>query len=102
MLIQTVLQFPETSPEFTLRESMKFLGEHLSPHFVSESSNGYRASKDTNTDVAVFCLSRHGFAEQNRSYRYVVQSLSRNNTIRGQVCFDDIRSAVTASNDLIA
>lgn len=85
-----------------LKEAMHRLGLHLDKKFVKESDKGYRASLNDNLDLAIFCLSQFGQEDSNREYKYVIQTLAKNNTIKSQTVFEDIRDAIEVLNKQVA
>jgi hypothetical protein len=85
-----------------LKEAMQLFAEHLDERFLQEGYKGYRASLDDDLDLAVFCLSQFGQEDSNREYKYVIQTLAKNNTIKSQTCFDDVWDAIEILNKQIA
>lgn len=78
---------------------MEYLKERLLPGFYQETDHGFRASLRTNHDVAVFCVSPYSTEDTNKNWAYVVQVLSKNNTIVAQTRFEDIEIALDALNN---
>lgn len=85
-----------------LKESMQLFAEHLDKKFVKENEKGYRASLNDKLDLSVFCLSQFGQEDSNKDYKYVIQTLAKNNTIKSQTAFEDIRDAIEVLNKQIA
>lgn len=103
-MVQELFEFQndEETIKTNLRESMSLLSQHLDKRFRQETSNGYRASLNDNLDLSVFCLSQFGQEDSNKEYKYVIQTLAKNNTIKSQTVFEDIRDAIEVLNKQIA
>lgn len=84
-----------------LEDSVAYLSQNLDPKFVQEFSNGFRAELAKNLDIAVLCLSQYPPDAANTDYKYVVQTMAKNNTLKSLVGFDDVRDAVDVVNSQV-
>lgn len=87
--------------KMNLEEAMTFLFQNLDPKFAQDQFSGFRAELNDNLDIAVFCLSQYPPSRNNTHYKYVIQTLSKNNTIKSQTVFDDVRDAVDIVNSQV-
>jgi hypothetical protein len=87
--------------KLNLDDSMKYLRESLSLVFKQETDREFRAEASPTRDVSVFCISPFSDAKENTTWRYVVQILSKNNTIVRQDNFDALEEAIVAARKLL-
>lgn len=95
---QLLFQFEDNYVELNLKESIQFFAKHLDPRFVREKDYGFRTPLNSELDLAVSCVSQYEDEDSNYEYQYLVQTLSKNNTIRTQECYNDIKEVVEVLN----
>lgn len=88
----------EETNDLNLKESMRFLKEHLHSSFVCETSNSFITSLNDELDLSVTCLP---LVENGLKNRYVLSTLAKNNTLKAQACFDFIATAAEIANQHI-
>jgi hypothetical protein len=84
--------------KFTLKEAMNHLKTNLYASMSQVTDREFRAAVSLTRDISVFCISPYSDSDDNTTWRYVVQILSKNNTIVLQEQFDKVTEAVSSAN----
>lgn len=84
--------------KYTLKEAMAYLNTNLYASMDQMNDREFRADVSPTRDISVFCISPYSDSDDNTTWRYVVQILSKNNTIVLQQQFDKVTEAVSFAN----